>query len=191
MHTSTLRRRGAGVLAAGIGSVLLLTGCGFNAQTLQPYTPAEGVNAQVGTVKVRNLVLVSDASGKGYVSASLVSSANDTLVKVSGTPTLLNGSAGVPLTVSGGTPVPLSANKLAVLTEPTATLQVSSPDLKPGLLASVTLEFASGSHQTIQTPVLSVKDPIYATVSPAPAASSAPATATPGATPSATPTKTP
>ena len=113
MHTSTLRRRGAGVLAAGIGSVLLLTGCGFNAQTLQPYTPAEGVNAQVGTVKVRNLVLVSDASGKGYVSASLVSSANDTLVKVSGTPTLLNGSAGVPLTVSGGTPVPLSANKLA------------------------------------------------------------------------------
>lgn len=189
MQTSTLRRRGAGVLIAGIGSALLLTGCGFNAQTLQPYTPAEGVNAQVGTVKVRNLVLVSDESGKGYVSASLVSSVNDALVKVSGAPVLLSGAAGAPLTVSGGTPVALTANTMAVLTEPTAKVEVSSPDLRPGLLASVTLEFSSGSRETIQTPVLSVKNPNYATVSPAPR--SATATPLPGVTASATPTTTP
>ncbi|QIK71711.1 hypothetical protein G7070_04765 [Propioniciclava coleopterorum] len=194
MQSSTPRRRGARLLVAAVGSALLLSGCGFGAQTLQPYTPAEGVNAQVGTVKVRNLVVVSDEQGKGYLSASLVSSANDTLVKVSGHPILLDGNAGSSLVVTG-TPVALSANSLAVLTEPAATLQVSSSDLQPGLLAAITLEFASGAHETIQTPVLSPEDPVYATVSPAPAATATPPAATvspaPGATPTPTPTRTP
>lgn len=199
MHSSTPRRRGARVLIAAMGTALLLSGCGFGAQTLQPYTPAEGVNAQVGDVKVRNLVVISDDSGEGYVSASLVSPTNDTLVKVSGHPILLDGTPGTPLTVQGGTPVALTANRLAVLTEPTATLRVTSPDLQPGLIASVTLEFASGAHDAIQAPVLSPEDPVYSTVSAAPAATPTPtdaaataspgATATPGATP--TPTTTP
>lgn len=198
MHSSTPRRRGARVLIAAMGTALLLSGCGFGAQTLQPYTPAKGVNAQVGDVKVRNLVVVSDDSGEGYLSASLVSPTNDTLVKVSGHPIMLNGSAGTPLTVQGGIPVALTANRLVVLTEPTATLRVSSPDLQPGLLASITLEFASGAHEAIQAPVLSPEDPVYSTVSAAPVASATPtetaaagATATPGATPTPSPTTTP
>lgn len=180
MHLRHRRRSGASLLAAVFGSVLLLSGCGFGVQTLQPYTPAQGVNAEIGSVKVRNLAIISDAAGKGYVSASLVSPTNDTLAEVSGHPVMLDGSAGRPLAVTGGMPVALSANKLAVLTEPTASLEVSSPDLSPGLQASVTLVFASGFRQTIQTPVLSSKDPVYASVSPAP---------TPTPTRTATPTR--
>jgi ABC-type uncharacterized transport system auxiliary subunit len=104
MHHSTPTRRGARVLIAAAASALLLSGCGFSAQTLQPYTPAEGVNTQIGDVKVRNLVLVSNEEGNGYVSASLVSPTRDTLVTVSGNPVKLDGSAGAPLTVVGGTP---------------------------------------------------------------------------------------
>ena len=58
---------------------LLLTGCGFNMQTLQQYTPAHGVNVdlQAGEanrqLKVRNLLVVADESGKGVLSASIVS----------------------------------------------------------------------------------------------------------------------
>jgi hypothetical protein len=126
-------------------------------------------------VKVRNLVLVSDEEGNGYVSASLVSPTRDTLVTVSGNPVKLDGSAGAPLTVvQGGTPVSLTPNKLVVLTDPTAALTVSSPDLRPGLVATVTLQFASGEQQSIQAPVLSPTDPIYATVSPAPSTEATP-----------------
>ncbi|MFZ2428694.1 MAG: hypothetical protein WAW71_11185 [Propioniciclava sp.] len=188
MHHSTPTRRGARVLIAAAASALLLSGCGFSAQTLQPYTPAEGVNTQIGDVKVRNLVLVSDEEGNGYVSASLVSPTRDTLVTVSGNPVKLDGSAGAPLTVVGGTPVSLTPNKLVVLTDPTAALTVSSPDLRPGLVATVTLQFASGEQQSIQTPVLSPTDPIYATVSPAPSTEATPAASgTPSASPTATP----
>lgn len=165
MHS--FRSRSAGLLFAAT-SALLLSGCGFDAQTLQPYTPAQGVNADIGEVKVRNLAIISDTDGNGYVSGSLVSPANDTLDSVSGHPVMLDGSAGRPLTVSGGTPVALTANRLAVLTDPTASLTVSSPDLEPGLQASVTLVFASGVQQTVKTPILSSTDPVYISVSPAP-----------------------
>ncbi|WP_454227400.1 hypothetical protein [Propioniciclava flava] len=84
MHLSTPKRRAAHVMIAAAASALLLSGCGFNAQTLQPYTPAEGVNTQIGDVKVRNLVVVSDDEGHGYLSASLVSPKNTALVSVAG-----------------------------------------------------------------------------------------------------------
>ncbi|RXW32951.1 hypothetical protein [Propioniciclava flava] len=176
MHLSTPKRRAAHVMIAAAASALLLSGCGFNAQTLQPYTPAEGVNTQIGDVKVRNLVVVSDDEGHGYLSASLVSPKNTALVSVAGNPIKLDGAAGASFKVGGGLPVSLTSNQLVVLTNPTATLTVSSPDLRPGLVASVALEFASGDRQVVQAPVLSPKDPVYATVSPAP---SSEATASP------------
>ena len=50
----------------------------------QPYTPAEGINVDVGdpgdpktVVHVRNLLIVSKAPGEGIVSASLVTDGRD------------------------------------------------------------------------------------------------------------------
>lgn len=175
MESTTRRRRGARMLVAGVGTALLLAGCGFDAQTLQPYTPAHGVNATAGPVKVRNLLVVSDAQGKGIVSASLVSPDADRLTAVSGTPIKADGTTGSPLQVSSTTQVALQPNQLVVLTEPQPVIQVSSPDLTPGLTVNLTLRFSSGVETTLIAPVASFTDPIYATVSPTPM----PSTATP------------
>jgi hypothetical protein len=69
-------RRAAGALLGLLAGLALLatSGCGFDAQTLQPYTPAMGVNADVGAdrgIHVRNLLIVSRERGQGFVSASL------------------------------------------------------------------------------------------------------------------------
>src|SRR3712207_2591902 len=80
--------------------LVLVGGCGLDAQTLQPYTPADGVNVNVGTVarvQVRNLLIISAEPGQGIVSASLTADAPDALVAVSGTASALDGS-GAPLT---------------------------------------------------------------------------------------------
>ncbi len=86
---STLRRFGATLC---IPLALALTGCGMNAQTLQPYTPAEGVNSTSGPVMVRNLLIVADNTGRGVVSASVATYTGDTLTGVTGTPQKSDGS---------------------------------------------------------------------------------------------------
>ena len=193
MESTTRRRRGARMLVAGVGAALLLTGCGFDAQTLQPYTPAHGVNATAGVVKVRNLLVVSDAQGKGIVSASLVSPDSDRLTSLTGTPIKADGTTGAALQFSSTTQVALQPNQLVVLTEPQPVIQVSSPDLKPGLTVNLTLRFASGSETTLVAPVASFTDPIYASVSPTPMPTTAsPTPALPTApAPTPTPTTTP
>src|ERR671916_1499627 len=69
-------------LLASLGALGLLVGlgaCGTDAQTLKPYTPAEGVNVDVGNsanlqevVHVRNLLIICKAPGSGILSASIV-----------------------------------------------------------------------------------------------------------------------
>ena len=141
---------------------LALTGCGMNAQTLQPYTPAEGVNSTTGPVMVRNLLVVADASGKGLVSASVITYGDDTLTAVAGTPQKSDGAAGSPLvTASAGLPLTLTSNRLVVLTDAPVRLAVTSPDLKPGLLAEVTLTFAKAGPVTMLAPVLSSTEPEF------------------------------
>lgn len=156
---STLRRL---CVAACAPLVLALAGCGMNVQTLQPYTPAQGVNSDVGQVRVRNLVIVADAAGQGVISASLITYADDTLTAVGGTPHKSDGSAGSPLVVTAtGLPLQLSTETLVVLTEAPLKLAVSSPDLKPGLLAEVTMDFTKSGRLTIVAPVVNSAQPEY------------------------------
>lgn len=156
---STLRRLGVSLC---VPLALALTGCGMNAQTLQPYTPAEGVNTTTGPVLVRNLLVVADANGRGVVSASLLTYGDDTLTGVAGTPQKADGTAGSPLVASSsGLPLTLASNRLVVLTDPPQRLAVTSPDLKPGLLAEVTLTFAKAGPVKMMAPVLSVTEPEF------------------------------
>ena len=112
---STLRRIGVSLC---VPLALALTGCGMNAQTLQPYTPAEGVNSSVGSVMVRNVLIIADNTGRGVLSASVATYSNDTLTGVTGTPQKSDGSLGSPLVVtSTGLPATLAANTLTVLTD--------------------------------------------------------------------------
>ena len=61
-------------MATVLATALLLLGrparaasCGIDVQTTQPYTPAEGVNVNVGSpaVQVRNLMILSREDGDG------------------------------------------------------------------------------------------------------------------------------
>lgn len=162
-------------------------------QTLQPYTPAHGVNVDVAAgeagrqLKVRNLLVVSDAEGQGIPSASIVSRSPTAWSRSRATPAGPTTQSAPSLTVTGS-PVDLKPNQIVVLTEGDA-YTVTSPDLKPGLLVDLTLTFESGAQASAQAPVMSYEDPIYSSFSPSPVASPTATVAAPGATPapSATP----
>ena len=153
-------RAGYRVRASLLVATVLLTGCGMNPQTSRPYTPADGVNTQVAHIKVRNVLIVANASGAGVLSATLVSSAPDELSSVAGVAQQGDGSPAGMLTVSAK-PVPVPANTPVVLTNGTPPIKVSSPALKPGLTANVVLTFKSGAQATLVAPVLDAALPEY------------------------------
>ena len=156
---STLRRLGATLC---VPLALALGGCVAQFQTTQPYTPAEGVNTQVDALKVRNLMIIANTSGQGVISASLVSAADDSLASVAGTAQKSDGTAGAALSVTPtGLPLALPSNTLLVLTNAPTHIGVSSPDLKPGLLAEVTLTFAKAGPVKMLVPVVSSSEPEY------------------------------
>jgi len=74
--------------AATLSIVLAACGANFNAQTAQPYQPAEGTNAASGGIVVRNLQILSDADGKGEVHGVVVNNGaeSDTLVSITQAP---------------------------------------------------------------------------------------------------------
>lgn len=146
--------------ALAVAASLSLTGCGFNAQTLQTYTPAHGVNVDHEALKVRNLLIIADEAGQGVVSASLVSQEGDTLQSVSGNAIKADGSDGGALTVTAA-PVELPAGRLVVLTDQTPRLTVSGSELKPGLTARLKLTYASGQATDLEVPVRSAAETMY------------------------------
>jgi hypothetical protein len=152
-----------------LGLVWGLVGCGFNVQTAQPYTPADGVNADIGSVNVRNLMILSRQNGSGFVSASLEAEEQDTLTAVSGVALKPDGSPGQPLRVTTAGPVTLPAFELVVLTNLPGII-VASPDLIVGLEARLELTFSKAGKLTIVVPVVDATLPGYETVTPKPAA---------------------
>ncbi|MGI8457277.1 MAG: hypothetical protein ACR2LI_04070 [Propionibacteriaceae bacterium] len=165
---STLRR---GLLAVGAGlAALALAACGFNVQTNQPYTPSEGVNADVGSyqavpaVKVRNLMILTRTQGTGFLSASIgAAQPDEALTAVSATELNADGSDGAVLTVALTGPVVLG-NNLVVLTD-RAPITVTGP-LQAGYTARVTLTFNKAGRVSIVAPVIDANTGPYATVSP-------------------------
>jgi hypothetical protein len=174
--TKTVQRRerpqrGLHIMLAGlIGAlVLLISGCGRDAQTLQPYTQAMGVNADVGrdpTVKVRNLLIVSRQDGQGFLSASLISTGPDALVGVAGVAIERDATAGAPLEANLTAPIPLEPGDLVVLTE-RPVIRVSSPDLRAGAMARVVLQFDKAGELEILVPIYRSQDELE-TISPIP-----------------------
>ena len=166
--------RGLAGFLAVLGLVLALGACGTDAQTLKPYTPAEGVNLDVGdsynpeqVVHVRNLLIISKERGSGILSASLVTDGRDQLTGVSGFAIKSDGSQGAPLTVTLTNTVSIANRAQIVLTDQTP-IGVTSADLAPGLTASMTLTFAKAGEATVIVPVVDGNLPEYASISPAP-----------------------
>jgi hypothetical protein len=150
---------------------LLLTACGFNVQTNLPYTPADGVNLSVGSVQVRNLMILSPAEGEGWVSASMSSPEQDALVGVSGKLITTDGAEGASLTATIPDPVALGNGTAVVLTDRPSFITVKADGLKAGMTVELTLEFSTAGQTTLRVPVIDANHPYYATVSPSPASS--------------------
>ena len=159
----------------GMALLAFMSACGMNAQTLQPYTPAEGVNFNVGPtgdwVQVRNLMILSREDGVGYLSASIVAQERDALTAVSGEPIKPDGTPGAALEVTLPNPVGLTPGVLVVLTD-RELIEVKSADLIVGGEADLTFTFSTVGEYTIRVPVVDADQPDYATITPSPAPSS-------------------
>lgn len=166
--------RALATAACAAGLLLGASGCGFEAQTLQPYTPAEGVNIDVATepgigpvVMVRGLMIISDTDGQGFLSAALVVERSDTLVDVSGVPIGPDGAQGPPLTVTVPDGLTLEpAEGAVVLVDDRTVVTVEGEGLVAGLTAELTLSFAEAGDVTLIVPIVELDD--YSTVTPPP-----------------------
>lgn len=163
-------QRGKLVMAAvAIGAGLLsVTGCGYiNAQqTSHQYAASDGVKADLGSLELRNIVIVSTGTDKpGRVIGAVFnqSSSDATLV--------INGASG------SQTSIPVKANSETYLNEDTDSAILSSAGGNPGSL--VTVSISSGSESAkLQVPVMDGSLAEYQKYLPA------------GATPTPTPTST-
>ena len=166
-------RAGLAVLLS-LGLLVVVAACGMDVQTNQPYTPAEGINVDVGNpddpetvVHVRNLLIVSKAPGEGIVSASLVTDGQDQLTGITGVPIKADGSDGAPFTATIPSTISLADGQQVVLTDGTP-ITVKSADIAAGLSSNVTLTFQSAGEVTLKVPVMDGNEPQYATITPAP-----------------------
>jgi len=171
----------AGLAVLVLAGLLLVSACGFGAQTLRPYTPSEGVNFDVGdpsdptkVVHVRNLLVIVRTPGSGIISGSMVTAGNDSLTAVSGAPYKVDGSKGAPFTATLPSPIRLTSNALVVLTDQSPLLSVKSPDLVAGLDTEITVQFAQAGSHTARTTVVDGNVAPYNTISPSPRASASP-----------------
>jgi hypothetical protein len=176
-HVQPMRRASARLLrlAAAVllslGLVLAATGCGFQVQTNNPYTPADGVNFDVGSVKIRNLTIVSKTKGEGFFAGSLISPDPDELVSITGTATKPDGTEGPQFTADISTPVTVNNNKWVILTDRPSLITVKSPELEQGLTAKLLLTFRTAGEVTTFATVVDGNIPQYATISPSPSPS--------------------
>jgi hypothetical protein len=168
-----VRARGLVALLSVLAVLLGLGACGTDAQTLRPYTPAEGVNIDVGNpadvrsvVHVRNLLIISREPGSGILSASIVTDGRDQLTEVTGFVIKSDGSQGSRLTVTLTDTVSFANRAQIVLTD--RPISVRSADLAPGRTASITLTFANAGEAKVIAPVVDGNVDQYRSLSPAP-----------------------
>lgn len=176
------------ILAAAALAALVvgLSSCGVP-QTLQPYTPAEGVQLDVPRqgapansteipLKVRNLLIISTpGANSGFISGAIVAPEDraDRLVSIEGrTFDTQNQPSALIQPIQAD--IELPAGTMVVLTDGPA-LQVSGATLQPGLVAELKLTFADSQEQLILVPIIDGNKEDYRSLNPSAAA----ATATP------------
>lgn len=125
------------VLAIG-----LLSGCaaGHNAVTIKPYTPTDGNQAQSGTIKLRNFLVVEQMDGSAALVGTVVnSSMADTAEGDAITAITVNGQ---PATLSTS-PLPLAADQAVIFggDSGNATGTIAALGAKAGQLVSMTVSF--------------------------------------------------
>lgn len=166
-------RRSAVAVVMSAGLAMGLASCGFNAQTLQPYTPAEGVNANIGEnpdtsmplVKVRNLMVISKTDGEGFVSGQLTSDEGDTLTGMTAVALGADASPSGDLTVDFPGDVEVKPHEAVQLSD-TVHIKVTGDELVSGFTAEITLTFEKAGETKVIVPLVDGNKPDFKTVQP-------------------------
>jgi copper(I)-binding protein len=159
----TRRVRVLPTAVAALAALSLLSGCaaGFDATSVKPYAPSDGVMADSGHLRVLNaLVVASPEITTGVVSAA-IANRGDREDELTG---LTSPDGTVDLT-GDGTLKPGTAVRLEADTNPSAT--ISGLTALPGETITLKLRFAEADPVTIRTVVIAAKGP-YASVTPGP-----------------------
>ena len=139
----------------GFGTVSLLTAGCTAGEWREDAPPAAGAQTTIGDVTLRNLVLVIDNQGQGVLMGAGIAASADTLASLTLVPHDAAGKAGVARTYPVGLSFPAQ-----VLTP--AVVKFANPDLKPGMIADLTLHFTTAGHQTLRVPSLANTHPDFA-----------------------------
>ncbi len=131
----------APVVAVG---ALALSGCQTQSpiQTDVPYLPADGVAVDLGSVQIRNLLVVADAkNGPGVLTGSVVNRGDE--------------NAQITFAVEGGAPVTVStpAHRTQPISEHSQ-VQLSSVPADPGGLVTLSVQTATSGSNIVEVPVL-------------------------------------
>jgi hypothetical protein len=150
---------------AGVALAVATTGCQVNnpVQTNAPYQPADGVQADVGQLAVRNLALVGNGTGTVVISGSVYNYGKDELT-VQLTP------QADPNATKPPTGSELQVRPFEQIDLTTRGLQLSDVKTRPGGLVPMTVTSNVGGTAVVKVPVLPVTD-YYSTVTPAPTGS--------------------
>lgn len=147
-------------------TLALLAGCssGFEATSLKPYSPADGIQADSGDLRVLNALVVAGEDGStGLVSATVVNRGdrNDRLTDVT--------SPDATIVLAGTSDLPASgALTLGSGTDPSAS--ATGLGKAAGENISLTFSFARTSPVTVRTVVVAATG-YYAEMGPSPATS--------------------
>ncbi len=150
-----------------------LSGCMFVTpqQTARSYTPSDGVNAQVGSVKVRNVLLVTDDGSQANM-LGLLSNSGDAAASVTLQYETTSGDETTTLTVPAGGVLSLRPNAdeqvaTSVTTE-ARSVQLDGLDATPGGLLNVGVTVSGEQPITLRVPVLTGKLSEYTGLVPTP-----------------------
>lgn len=144
----TLGRRGKLAMATaalGVG-LLSVTGCGYinPQQTTEQYSASDGTRTDLGSLQLRNMLIISDGENKPGRVIGAVYNTSSTDAKLT-----INGAGGSQVQV------PVKKNSYVLLNDSTAAVILSTTGAKPGSLEDVTIrEDGTGQDAKFQIPVL-------------------------------------
>jgi len=159
LSSQAFRRSALAGATVALSIVVAACGASFDAQTTKPYQPAEGTNADSGSIAVRNMLVLADEAGKGELHGAIVNKGaeDDTLVSIASAPsTQPDGqdpsAAPATVTFSNVKPIELKPNQL--INTPAADGQpITVTGGKPGTLITVVLTFGKAAPITTAIPV--------------------------------------
>jgi hypothetical protein len=171
LSSRSVRRTALAGAAATLSIALTACGASFNAQTQQPYQPADGANGDSGSIGVRNVLVLASDDGKGELYAVIVNNGgtDDTLVGIEQAPPgTQDGNAGgdQPGEVTFGNvkTLDLKAGTSTLLPPEPATEEAESGETsgeaitvtggKPGQMINVVITFGKAAPITTYIPVL-------------------------------------